>query len=172
MCLYNSYSISKNQANSIDRTELNVVYDATNNKSKVETNGDILPQTNSTQNLGNSTNKWSTINGINPGALSFPDLSSGLDISSYLTTGNSDNSYTPLVDGFISVKINNSASCAIYASQEDVYTSSFGNIIDIDLGGYSASFFMPVTKNIVCRIVCRNAGTIVSAKFYPNLGNV
>ena len=113
-----------------------------------------------------------SINGVNPGALSLPDLNNAIDISGYINTGNSDNSYTPLVDGFISVKINNSASCAIYASQEDLYTSSFGNIIDIDLGGYSASFFMPVTKNIVCRIVCRNAGTIVSAKFFPNLGNV
>ena len=121
---------------------------------------------------GSSNNKWHLINGINPGALSLPDLSAGLDISGYINTGNSDNSYTPTVDGYISVKINNRQSCAIYANHGDLYTSSFSSIIDIDLGGYSASFFMPVTKNVACRIICRNAGSVVSAKFYPNLGNV
>lgn len=118
-------------------------------------------------------NTWTNlINSLNPGVLSFPDLSSGLDISSYINTGNSDNSYTPTVDGYISVRINNSVSCALYAIQGDFYTSSYGNIVDIDSGGYIAAFFMPVTKNVACRVVCRNAGTIVSAKFFPNLGNV
>ena len=132
----------------------------------------LIPYTNGDIDLGTSLRKWKSLNGINPGVLSFPNLSAGLDISSAISTGNSDNSYTPLVDGYISIKINSSTVCAMYAIQGDFYVSSFGSIVDIDLGGYSVSFFMPVTKNVACRIVCRNAGTIVSAKFFPNLGNV
>lgn len=150
------------------------VYDANTSSyhaARFNMDGSLTP-TVSNNGLGSQSFKWVGFNGINPGALSFPDLSGGLDISSAINTGNSDNSYTPLVDGYISVKINNTSSCAIYANQSDLYTSSFGNIVDVDLGGFSASFFMPVTKNVACRIVCRNAGTIVSAKFFPNLGNV
>lgn len=106
------------------------------------------------------------------GYLGMPDFSNGIDISGYINTGDSDNSYTPLADGYISVRANSTNSCALYASQGDVYISSYGNIVDVDLGGYICSLFIPVVKNVACRIVCRRAQTIVSAKFFPCLGNV
>ena len=121
---------------------------------------------------GSSNNKWHLFNGINPGALSLPDLSNGIDISGYINTGDSDNSYTPLADGYISVRINSTNGCALYALQGNVCTSSYGNIADVDLGGFFCSFFIPVVKNVACRIVCRRAQTIVSAKFFPCQGNV
>lgn len=135
-------------------------------------NNDI-PETVEIRSLCNKVDyKLTHINALNPGVLSFPDLNSGVDISGSISTGNSDNSYTPTADGYISIKINSSTACAMYAVQSDFYTSSFGSIVDIDLGGYSVAFFMPVIKNVACRIVCRNAGTIVYAKFFPCLGNV
>lgn len=60
--------------------------------------------------LGNSLSKWSTINGLNPGALSLPDTSNAIDISGYITdlTG-STNTYTALADGYVSIRITGTA---------------------------------------------------------------
>ncbi|MBQ2284936.1 MAG: hypothetical protein II244_04655 [Clostridia bacterium] len=156
-----------------DDTRLYITYDPSLTQPRcIKFKGDCAPNANNTYECGTSTDKWKTFNGINPGALSLPDLSNGIDISGYINTGDSDNSYTPLADGYISVRINSTNGCALYALQGNVCTSSYGNIADVDLGGFFCSFFIPVVKNVACRIVCRRAQTIVSAKFYPCQGNV
>ena len=124
----------------------------------------------STLNLGTSSYKWKTLNGINPGALGFPDLSKAvtIDTTDWDKTGNL-NSYTPLVDGWISI-ITDNASTANYIrcayDNGDILAKANGN-------GYAQglSIFMPVLKNtqLGIRLVCTTIGT---AKLYPCLGNV
>ena len=46
----------------------------------VQTNADFRPDVNNVYNLGTSTNKWKSLNGINPGALSLPNARSGVQI--------------------------------------------------------------------------------------------
>ena len=62
---------------------------------------DILPMNSSNSNLGSSTYKWKTLNSINPGALSLPDLSSGTGVS--LSAG--ANSYSPPSSGWLSINL-------------------------------------------------------------------
>ena len=62
---------------------------------------DTIPETNSAYSLGTTTQKWKTLNGINPGALSFPNLSSGTGVS--LSAG--ANSYSPPSDGWLSINL-------------------------------------------------------------------
>lgn len=61
---------------------------------------DIMPyDTTNDHNLGTSTNKWKTLNGINPGALSLPDFTSETGVS--LSAG--ANTYTPVLSGWLSI---------------------------------------------------------------------
>lgn len=122
---------------------------------------------------GHSTNK-SLFNGINPGALSFPNLSSGLDISGYITAGNTHNEYTPTVDGWISVILKStSGAIAIFLYQGDMGNSDFGNTALPNDTEFCAMASIPVKAGTVVNIDTKGANSYVySAKFYPNLGNV
>ena len=71
---------------------------------------DFLPSVNGVVNLGTSTNKWKTINGINPGALSLPSNSYvNVDTTNWdLTCSNGQlGSFTPTADGWLMLQVNN-----------------------------------------------------------------
>ena len=59
----------------------------------------LCPITTNATDLGTSTNKWKTLNGINPGALSLPDFTSETGVS--LSAG--ANTYTPVLSGWLSI---------------------------------------------------------------------
>ena len=69
----------------------------------------VLPYTTSTYDLGTSTNKWKTLNGINPGALSLPDLSSDgyVNLSSNISV-NRQYTYTVPSDGWLCLYVQTS----------------------------------------------------------------
>ena len=126
-------------------------------------------------NLGTSTDKWDTINGINPGSLSLPDLNNGIDISGYLTLGSYvQNTYTPPVDGFISIMIYGSIANGLW-----IYSGDFGTGMR-SIGGHPtyeqvSVVALPVMANVPVTIEVIVTGTsnnIGWAKFYPCLGNV
>ena len=124
-------------------------------------------------NLGTSYDKWDTINGINPGALSLPDLYNGIDISGYLTTGSTSNTYTALADGYISILTTSSTDSAIYWSDSNgiIGGSAFSVVA---LGGTNrvANITFPVNKGESYIIVFKSVHAVVSAYFYPCQGNV
>ena len=72
---------------------------------------DLVPSATDTYNCGTSTNKWKSINGINPGALSLPSTAIGsVDIKStvgqYLKDNNTNiYEFTAPFDGWVSVGI-------------------------------------------------------------------
>ena len=115
-----------------------------------------------------------SINGINPGALSFPDLSNGLDISGYITGGNSHNEYTPLVDGWISVILKStSGATAVFVYQGGMSNGYFGNTALPNETEFCAMANIPVKAGTVVNIDTKGANSYVySAKFYPCQGNV
>ena len=141
----------------------------------------LAPLSNGDTSLGTSTNKWKTLNGINPGALSLPNLTANspatqnppngwisIDTTNWDKTGNLI-SYIPPVDGWISIITDNSSAtnyirCAY--DNGDILAKANGN-------GYAQglSVFLPVLKNVQIgiRLVCTTIGT---AKLYPCLGNV
>ena len=122
-----------------------------------------------------STSNPCKINNLNPGALSFPNLSSGLDISSYITAGGSHhNEYTPTVDGWISLILKSTSGAgAAFIYQGDLASAQYGNTTLPNENEICVMASLPVKAGIVVNIDIKGSNTYVySAKFYPNLGNV
>lgn len=129
---------------------------------------------------GYSTNK-SLFNGINPGSLSLPDLDNAVDISGYITNfgGGTVNEYTPPANGWISIANSGDAPIFIrvyndYGFEQVVYSER--NEVGGTTGGTYTRFgslIIPCIKNIkIYIIVSPSTSVLVSAKFYPCLGNV
>lgn len=114
------------------------------------------------------------INNKNPGALSLPDLNNGVDISSYLTAGNSNNTYTPPVNGWISISIGiASGGVAIFLEQGDMKVSSYSNTAKYQDTDMSCFACLPVVAGVVVNIGLKGTNNYInSAKFFPCLGNV
>ena len=134
----------------------------------------FLPTPSGEIDCGGTLNKWKSINGINPGALSLPDFSNAIDISGYITvTGGSttSNSYTPPNDGYISVNLGRSSGAiGLVISNGKIETCVRENTFPDnhrECGG-----FIPVQKNDTVAIISCLADSIIWAYFIPCQGNV
>ena len=127
---------------------------------------DFYPIYNGGVNLGTSTNKWKTLNGINPGALSLPSHSAYIDILSSIThTDWTVNYYTPTINGYIALNVNGCAIIQPYGAY-----------------GISAGFYdgtVRINDLRVCLPVIANQtyeiwvlGTVNEARLFACLGNV
>lgn len=137
----------------------------------------------STLNLGTSTNKWKTLNGVNPGALSLPDYDSTakVDISGSIIPDQYGNiRYTPPINGWLYVcfDISNATTSDsifyIQAKDNNVANSSFVQTSWMPTSGTSSlAIFFPVVANkrFVMQINFSNY-TIIKAHVIPCLGNV
>ena len=168
---YQFYCVD-NTAGSTSRTTLQMNYDKSlpgADAQYLNITGSLFPGANNSYSLGNSSNKWKQINGINPGSLSLPDLDNGIDISGYITdlTGASNiNKYTPVVNGWISVGLSNAEFIELY-----IPSALMGGTFTKTSTNNYAQAFMPVIANKEVRISLK--GTSIGwAKFYPCLGNV
>jgi hypothetical protein len=137
------------------------------------------------QHLGTSTNKWTTLNGVNPGALSLPDYNSTakVDISGSIIPDQYGNiSYTPPINGWLYVCFNISNATTtdsifyIQAKDNNVANSSFVQTSWMPTSGTGTSslaIFFPVVANkrFVMQINFSNY-TIIKAHVIPCLGNV
>ena len=124
---------------------------------------------------GNKT--FSSINGVEPSSLSLPDLSNGIDISSYLDTSQvSTNYYTPPANGWISISVISSARDSIQIESSGGFRSGVYSTTNPDnTNEYIASIIVPCVKNDTVTIYFRsspNTSTIKYAKFFPCQGNV
>lgn len=116
-----------------------------------------------------SLNVLSQINGINPGALSMPNLSAGVDISAYITniTGVSNiNKFTPTADGWISIGLSNADFIEIY-----IPASLMGATFTKSTMNSTSLASMPVIANKEVKITLKGS-SIGWAKFYPCQGNI
>ena len=139
-----------------------------------------LVSTGSYSSFGSSA-KPSKINDINPGSLSLPNLSAGVDISGYLTNAGTTtpSEFTPSVDGWIVVKISADSPAYIRVYSDgglDVSSYSERNEIGSTSGGsYTrfASVIIPcIANDKVNIIIMPSTASVISAKFYPCHGNV
>ena len=134
-----------------------------------------------TYNLGTASSKWKTLNGINPGALSLPQLdytnaNKYIDISGSLTTTGSDNWYTPTVDGWIFIIISNSpifANILVFVSPSGTTPAKFiagsGGVIEASSNAMWCGCPAPAGSRVRIRI---KNGTIEQAVFVTCQGNV
>ena len=130
------------------------------------------PGTNKDMDLGTSTNKWKTLNGINPGALSLPNVRAAV-ADPISTVGwnlsGSRNKYTPTEDGWFYIRVAGAGSCVINihnGGTDNSYPTWFNTSTD----GY-ATLVVPCEKGISLYIYIF-ATSIEYCSFHPCLGNV
>lgn len=125
------------------------------------------PETNGDTDLGTSTNKWKTLNGVNPGALSLPSSSYvEIDTTNWDKTGATSQSYTPTVHGWLYISIQNIAGNYLSVSGGRGAISMDGTGVQSGLRA-----MLPVIANESVSITVKT-GSIFAARFYPCLGNV
>lgn len=122
--------------------------------------------------IGLSTDKWDKINGVSPGLMSFPDFSAGVDISGYITTGNTTQTYTPPANGWISLGCASSVQNAIYVWDVTNGWGSSSRSISNDTYNNLSVLAIPVLAGTPITIELRVVTTLVWAKFFPCMGNV
>ena len=131
--------------------------------------GSFYPTQNGAINLGSSTNKWKSLNGINPGALSLPDTTreEPIDRTNWVYDYGA-NSYYPPEDGWLAVACSGSDYIQIDGS------SGWGLTLSKGYDGYCVGI-IPVKKNVKVQIRIRatSSGSVVvrKASFYPGTGD-
>ena len=131
----------------------------------------FFPETSECE-LGISTNKWKTFNGINPGALSLPNVRAAVaDLISTVgwNLSGSRNKYTPTEDGWFYIRVAGTGSCAINIHNGDT-DNSYPTWFNTSTGGY-ATLVVPCEKGISLYIYI-SATSIEYCSFHPCLGNV
>ena len=151
------------------------VYDANTSSyhaARLNMDGSLTP-TVSNNGLGSQSFKWVGLNGINPGALSLPDLNNGIDISGYFTLDTSSNNYTPIADGWICIKgVASGTAAGIYVESTKGFYASANSMVDINSSLRFVNLCFPVVKGEQYTIVFKLINTSFTAKFFPCQGNV
>lgn len=129
----------------------------------------FLPAPSGELDCGSTSNKWKTFNGLNPSSLSLPDLSNGIDISSYIThLDKVVNTYTPLANGWLSIRVKKTS---LTHTSVMVYQTG-GLLSSCETTEFSISGTnLPVIANKNVEIYIY-ADSLASAIFYPCQGNV
>ena len=145
----------------------NLLNGKANDSDVVHKSGDAVSgdlRGNGSNNLGTSTNKWKTINGINPGSLGFPAIEF-IDYSSSVTSGNEVYIEAP-ADGWFMLNAYCQSGTKFRCAVENVNLGLefvTGNI------GYHTSF-CPIQKGK--RVALCVTGTHIFCRFFSCQGNV
>lgn len=141
--------------------------DPTEHRNVVFGTDDVIPSDNNATNLGTSSNKWKTLNGVNPGGLSLPTSSYvEIDTTNWDLTGATSQSYTPAVHGWLYIAIQNIAGNYLSMAYRRGAVSIDGTGVQSGL-----KTMLPVVANESVSITVKT-GSIFAARFYPCLGNV
>ena len=171
-----------NEANSEKRSIIAWGYNSTNSVNNVSFSSNLTPQNSNTYNLGTTTNRWKTLNGINPGALSLPDYNNVLDVTSEIPVASLDgntqiniNDYIPNKTGWLSIVIADTAGNSIIATQgrsggSTAYNNSRTFHTGAQSNGYISVFF-PILADMN-KFVSIKASSLIQMRFYYCLGNV
>ena len=116
-----------------------------------------------------SSSKPCKINDLNPSALGMPDLSNGIDISSYIThLDKVMNQYTPPANGYIHIRVKKTSLPIVSIRMQQLY----GLMTSCETSDFSTwGTYLPVMAGNSVEIYI-SADSLASAKFYPCLGNV
>ena len=137
-------------------------------------NAVLIPLRDSTIDLGTSTNRWKTLNGINPGALSLPNLDTtyrqSVDTTDWVLDGSSANSFTPSVSGWLNIRITDAVGNYIFMQSRAVSVSnqSTGSLPSSVSRPLSA--LIPVIAGEPVSVLVQT--TSIVGFIYPCLGNV
>lgn len=123
------------------------------------TDGTFNFYSNTPINLGTSSNKWKTFNGLNPGALSLPNPAPAVFISKSLPT--SGGTITAEVDGWFEIRTKATSANALIqlfvAGGSSTYAKNVGDTLLISVpmrAGISVTiFYKDIETPTVCRLV-------------------
>ena len=119
-------------------------------------------------NLGTSTNKWKSFNGVNPGALSLPSTNL-INIASNITVldGSAPNKFTPQVNGWLLINGIGSANDGyIYVVQGRIGMMSANNLTML-----RCAVLIPVIAGVEVSVTCK-LNTLTWANIASCQGNV
>ena len=123
-------------------------------------------------NLGTSTNKWKTFNGINPGALSLPDVATTWeDTTGYVLDGTTEN-LMPLTDnfavpGWICFRVTHTLGTESFITVEQpyrVWATSDKDCVSM------YTLWVPCKPGTQFRVKCK--ADSLQVRFHPCMGNV
>ena len=126
----------------------------------------LAPSENGTISLGGINYKWKTLNGINPGALSFPGTGGFTDIKGDITNlSGGDNTFTAPYDGWVCIKSTNATVIHIintpWAVSQSATQSNAGTLCCL----------CPVMSGQSFKVIV-NATSLEYAYIHPCKGNV
>ena len=135
----------------------------------------LIPELNNDINLGTSTNKWKSLNGLTPSSLGMPsDRSARVDISGYFTnTANGDtNTYTVPANGWIYLNLNDVIVAHCFAQTAGNLSHYAQTFARASAGQLHCLF--PVRKDdvFVSQWTTSTTVTVTNAYFIPCLGNI
>lgn len=114
--------------------------------------------------LGTSTNKWKTLNGINPGALSLPDKSRAISIDTTNFVYGSDFTFTPTVSGWLFVGVANCTRASLKTGVGEYYFNQSSGIF--------RDTVPVIAGEQVTLLFVSTATSAPTVTLYPCLGNV
>ena len=169
---YQGAQIAINQNGTIELKS----YDGTNSHSIILSSESLYPATTNDLNLGTSTNKWKTLNGINPGALSLPDISEYTNLTSNIPSASLDGSTNIDLSSYITN--NGWLSIVVPDTNTDdfVFVQVMGTLANryFMSGARGAGFIslmMPINRggDVLAKI---KASSVTFCRFYQCMGNV
>ena len=158
-------AIAKDSSDNSVVTELQLLAYTNGNKA-------IFPTYSNEVDLGASSFKWKSFNGVEPSSLSLPATTGTIDISSYITdlTGVYVNTYTPPANGYIVITCNSNDVDYIKVSNNLNFVSVVDNTNNQFTSGI-LGVWQPCVAGIGIQIRIK-ASALNSAKFIPCQGNV
>ena len=141
-----------------------------NGNSELKIYAHTLPNGNGTWNLGDSTHKWKTLNGINPGALSLPNYNSTdpIDFRQWSTTG-AMITYTPTVSGWLQITVSGGSGCYITILDSGTNPRAGQRITGDGIDRLFLTYPVIANRTYWIYIV---SSAIETARIVPCLGNV
>jgi hypothetical protein len=149
-------------------------------KKIIECNSDVVyPTTDNTTDLGTSTNKWKSLNGINPGALSLPDIYDSYDVvtTNWSTAYNQPNDLkingaNPSYPGWLFIRLDNCTAADDFVIVRYYHVNAnnltfFGSFIP-KASSYVLS--VPIQAGITTKVWVSKIPT--TCKYYACLGTV
>ena len=137
----------------------------------------FYPNTNG-YDLGTSTNKWKTLNGVNPGALSLPDNSVyySFNTDNFVYTG-AYNEVTVPKKGWLYLRLvecNQDAyiACSSSIGNVDYPVFSMGTILNQNTGKYEVNFLMSLSMTTFRLYIYKTQGTLTQHKVFYTEGMI
>ena len=137
-------------------------------RSGIDNSYSMIPINNNVWDLGSSTNKWKTINGVEPSALSLQGTPL-INVASSITAldGSASNTFTPQVNGWLLINGTGPANEGfIYVKQGRIGMVSATNSVTL-----RCATLIPVVAGVEVTVTCK-LGSLTWANIAPCQGNV